>query len=410
MKFIEKFFVALSVMALAGVPAEAKRKSRAARLTAEELLGQARTAFYEYNPDLALEKIEQARSARNVNVAAADSLEARAERMAQMIQRVEDIVIVDSLTAPRSEFLSLYRLDPTAGSLAYGGDLGAEFNAADSTVVYTSEDGSTMIWGTPTGLAESHKFTDGTWEAPAPLGDVLNLGATANYPFLMPDGVTLYYASEGEDSLGGLDLYISRRNRDDFAVPQNMGMPYNSPFDDYMLAIDEHTGAGWFATDRNQLGELITIYVFIPAQSRVNLDVNLPDLAERARISSVKATQKAGEDYSSLLTKIESIAPTGSSAADGTPEFILPLPNGKIYTSWEHFTSPSARRLMESYVDALAEYENEVARLEELRKSYGAGNKRKSTEILTLEKRLRNQEISLKNMANRVITEELRLR
>jgi len=28
------------------------------------------------------------------------------------------------------------------------------------------------------------------------------------YPFLMADGVSLYFAADGEESLGGLDIFI----------------------------------------------------------------------------------------------------------------------------------------------------------------------------------------------------------
>ncbi len=60
-------------------------------------------------------------------------------------------------------------------------------------------------------------------------------------PFFMSDGVTLYYANDGDESIGGYDIFISRKGEDGFLQPQNIGMPYNSPYDDYMLAIDEVT-------------------------------------------------------------------------------------------------------------------------------------------------------------------------
>lgn len=402
MNISRKIFIGLiALLSVVPISAEAK-KTAAKKQSAEQLLQEACTAFYDYDPELAQTKINEARKARNVDTDKADSIEVRVKRMNEMIQRVEDIVIIDSVNVKRDEFLSVYRLSPTVGSLTDAGDLEGQFNAADPTAVYTSEDGKTMIWGTPEGLAESHRLTSGERETPVLLDDVLNAGGVANFPFMLPDGITLYYATEGDDSLGGLDLYISRRNRDGFSVPQNMGMPYNSPYNDYMLAIDEDTGAGWFASDRTQIADTVTVYIFIPAETRVNLDINTPDLGERARISSIAATQRADEDYSAILAKINAIAPSAGSS-DNTPDFEFALPDGRILTRWEDFRSDQARQIMENYVDALADYEADKEQLATLREKYAAGETHQSDRILTLEKKLKSERSTLQKIANRII-------
>ena len=105
---------------------------------------------------------------------------------------------------------------------------------------------------------------------------------------MMQDGMTIYYANNGTSSLGGYDIFISRKDDNEYYKPQNIGMPYNSPYDDYMLAIDETTGVGWWATDRNQLGDSITIYKFIPQDMRINYDVDTIDLVKFARIQDYR--------------------------------------------------------------------------------------------------------------------------
>ncbi len=402
----------IPALVIAGVllpgTAEAAKRRRAAKpkVTAEELMTQARQAFYDYDVDLANEKIAALRADKKADANATDSLEARVNRLDEMIQRVEDIAVIDSMNVSREDFFRHYRLAPAAGRLLSPAEVGGDFDAAEPTVVYMPEDGSFMIWGTDEGLVESGRLTDGSWEAPTPLGDVLNSGGTANYPFQLADGTTLYYATDGEDSLGGLDLYISQRNRDGFAVPQNMGMPYNSPFDDYMLAIDEETGAGWFATDRNQLGDLITIYVFVPSEARVNLDVDAPNLAERARIASI-ASPLTGEQQS-LLARIARIPESTPEAVDNTPDFVFAMPDGRVYTRWSDFRSAEARRMMENYVDALDENEADTRALTRLRASWRPGNPAQDDDILQLEKKLRAGSAALKKMANQVITAEMR--
>lgn len=401
----------IPIIALAAVlwPAQAegarRRKAAKPKVTAEELMAQARQAFYDYNVDLANEKIAALRADKKSDANATDSLEARVNRLDEMIQRVEDIAVIDSINVGREDFFRHYRLSPASGSLLSPAEFGGDLDAADPTVVYMPEDGSFMIWGTDEGLVESGRLTDGSWEMPAPLGEVLNAGGTANYPFQLADGTTLYYATDGDDSLGGLDLYISQRNRDGFAAPQNMGMPYNSPFDDYMLAIDEETGAGWFATDRNQLGDLITIYVFVPADTRVNLDVDSSGLTDRARIASIASPLT--DEQQSLLARIARIPESTVETVDNTPDFVFAMPDGRVYTRWSDFRSAEARRMMENYVDALDEDEADSRALTRLRASWRPGNPAVDDDILQFEKKLRSSRTALKKMANQIIVSEL---
>lgn len=396
---------AAALMMTAPVEAAPKRKAKT-KVTAEELMTRARQAFYDYNPELALESIEALRSDKKADINAADSLESRVNRMSEMIQRVEDVAIIDSINVDREDFFRSYRLAPTAGRLLAPAELGDDFEAAEQTVVFMPEDGSFMIWGTDDGLVESARLTDGSWEEAVSLGDVLNAGGTANYPFQLADGTTLYYATDGDDSLGGLDIYISQRNRDGFAVPQNMGMPYNSPYDDYMLAIDEETGAGWFATDRNRLGDMVTIYVFIPSETRVNLDVDLPDLADRARIAGI--TSPLDDEQQALLERISRLEPAGNSCIDNTPDFIFPMPDGRVYTRWSDFSSPAARRLMENYVDAEADNRSDLEQLAALRAGFNPADKEAARRILALEKKVRDASRLLTKISNQVITAELK--
>ncbi|MDE7110669.1 MAG: hypothetical protein K2O38_02055 [Muribaculaceae bacterium] len=402
---IFRFILAGVAATLIPFGAEAARKKRQPAPNPAELLEQATEAFSNYNPALAAETIAKLRKVKNLpDPLAVDSLEEKVDRMESMMQRVDAIEVIDSLTVSREDFFTHYRMNPAAGYLLTADELGSDFDAAEPTSVYVSENGAVMLWGTDSGLVESHRLTDGSWEEPSPLGDLLNVGAVANFPFLMSDGITLYYATEGDDSLGGYDIYVSRRNGEEFPAPQNMGMPYNSPYDDFLLAIDEETGAGWWATDRNSPGGDVTIYVFVPAETRINVDVDDPLLAARARLSSIALT-RSDTDRSALLAAIDAIEP-GAGIPDNTPDFEFVFPDGRVFTRWDDFTSPQARRLMENYVDALAERDADVDALSALRLRYMRGDKAVGPRILQLEKKLLTSAEKLKSMSNRIILAE----
>ncbi|MDE7470283.1 MAG: hypothetical protein K2M57_02420, partial [Paramuribaculum sp.] len=223
-------------------------------------------------------------------------------------------------------------------------------------------------------------------------------GGDVNYPFLMADGMTLYFASDGEGSLGGYDIYISRRDGDGFLQPQNIGMPYNSPFDDYMLAIDEETGTGWWATDRNQLEDMVTIYRFIPSELRVNYPTDTPNLKEMALLTNYKATWEPGADYTALLA-----SPKEENGSRKGDEFRFSLPDGKILTSLQDIPNQRARMLMKSYIELNSELDNLNERLAGLRAEYGKGNRSREGAIRSAEERQKNLREEIARKRNEVV-------
>ena len=217
-----------------------------------------------------------------------DAMTSRLIRLRNMLDRVERIEILDSLSVDSADFISYYRLSREAGRIlppdAVGRLVSSGFDDELSTA-YMPENNTEILWSAAdsTGtyrLYGADILDDGTVDHAAPLDDKLGEGGDAKFPFLMPDGVTLYYANNGENSLGGYDIFMTRRtdgdDGKDYFQGQNVGMPYNSPYDDYMLAIDEASGIGWWATDRNRVPGKVTIYVFAPSQIRVNADPDDP--------------------------------------------------------------------------------------------------------------------------------------
>lgn len=335
-------------------------------------------------------------------------LQRRIDMARTMLDRVERIVVIDSVAVERDEFFKAFRLTPESGSINAPDVLPAGYEAASPTTVYMPETRSFMAWAAPDSmenyvLVGASRLSDGSWEKPHPLGSALDMNGDSNFPFMMSDGITLYYANDGDESLGGYDIFISRKDETEFLQPQNIGMPYNSPYDDYMLAIDEVTGVGWWATDRNQLGDYITIYKFIPSELRNNYPVDYPGLKDMARVTRYRDTWAEGEDYADLLEAVEAIDPNHKVKK---ADFRFALPGGKVYTTWDDFRIPRARKLMEKYVDGCKSYNRDVAELARLRSRYRGGDHGVADAILKLEKRLDADRETLKRLANEVISAE----
>lgn len=334
----------------------------------------------------------------------------RLDRTRNMLDRVEKIIIIDSMIVDTDEFFRHYRLSSGCGSLNSPAILPDNFEAAAPTVVYEPESRREMIWAAPDStenyqLYSSSALYGGEWEPQQPLGDVLGDGGDANYPFLMPDGITLYFANNGDNSLGGYDIYISRRDGTRFLQPQNLGMPYNSPYDDYMLAIDETTGVGWWATDRNRIEDKLTIYLFIPSDMRINVPVDAPDLANRARIRSIRDTWEPDADYSSLIERVAGILPSGT---DKKEQFRFALPGGRIYTRLDNFRNPDARIAMRRYLDTEKSIAETRTRLAQLRGKYAGGDTSVASEIRDIERQLLGSGNALRQLSNEIIRYETR--
>lgn len=373
-----------------------------AQTSPEELTEQGRAAFMNYDYSLANEKFAEARRKSKKSLPA--NLEAYQEELTRaenFLSRVEDIVILDSIAVPKRDFFMRYRLPSSAGQI--GDNSALPFEMGDVDCVFTSENGEYKIWGRPDSkgkmrIWESIKLTDGNWSDPTPVSSILANGANAAYPFMMTDGVTLYYASDSKESLGGYDLFVATRDPADgkYRQPQNLGMPYNSPYDDYMLAIDEQNGVGWWATDRNQLGDHLTIYLYKINDVRSNLNPDeTPDLADRARIRNFRNSWQ-GRDYSEFAKKINNIE---SESEQTEYEFIFPIKGGGKYTSYQDFKNSSARALMKKYVAASAKLKANNERLAGMRrKFYNGGASALGAQIRTLEIQVDNERESLRKL------------
>ena len=88
------------------------------------------------------------------------------------------------------------------------------------------------------------------WSEPHNLGSDINSKGNEVFPFVHDNG-TLYFASNGWEGLGGLDIYETQMIDDSTWIkPQNMGDPYNSPMDDFGFILDPTGTEGYLTSAR----------------------------------------------------------------------------------------------------------------------------------------------------------------
>jgi hypothetical protein len=82
------------------------------------------------------------------------------------------------------------------------------------------------------------RMPDSTWSKPMNLGPTINTPYDEESPFIHPDGVTLYFPSQGHKNMGWFDIFYSIKDENgNWSAPENLGLPINSVLDDlYFIA------------------------------------------------------------------------------------------------------------------------------------------------------------------------------
>lgn len=325
----------------------------------------------------------------------------------QMLAGTEKITVVDSIVVDKQDFLSAYKLSEATGSLDYFAHFFGKASSGQTTV-YRTEFGDKIYYAQPDTANHLRLYTSdnmgGRWSAGVPLQGIGGLYTEENYPFMCGDGTTLYFASKGIESLGGYDLFVTRAGDDNthYLKADNMGMPYNSPANDYMLVLDEYNNLGWFASDRFQPEGKVCLYVYVPNKSRVTFDPAKTDpesLRRAAALFSIKDTQT---DSSVVQKALARLATAGSHTKKVTRahDFELVINDNLTYTTYSDFKSPEARALCTAWVKDKKDFDTQCATLDTLRDRYANGTadvkQQLTPRILQLEKQTETLRQSLK--------------
>lgn len=89
----------------------------------------------------------------------------------------------------------------------------------------------------------------GTWGKPINLGPAINSPNDELFPYIREDDV-LFFSSDREPSMGGLDIYKAYKNKDSILVVENMQFPINSNYDDFGIVFQGVEEKGLFSSAR----------------------------------------------------------------------------------------------------------------------------------------------------------------
>ena len=172
------------------------------------------------------------------------------------------------------------------------------------------------------------------WETPVNLGPDVNSSEDEGGIFLAPDGKTLFFSSNGYNSMGGYDIFKTVNENGKWSKPVNLGYPINTLDNDMSLTLSVDAQTGYFSSDRKGgLGDLDIYRVDL-----TNYPVLEKDMKRKAvdSLAILKGTVFNAKDGSAMEAEVvvfnEAGAKVGSTRANaGSGDYFITLLAGKTY-------------------------------------------------------------------------------
>ena len=143
--------------------------------------------------------------------------------------------------------------------------------APDDSKLYFVSDMPGGYGGTDLYVVE---YNEGEWGTPMNMGREINTEGNELFPFMDANG-TLYFASDGHEGIGGLDVF-SVTFENGYPTPngvRNMGYPINSERDDFGLIVDPSGYNGYLSSNRKKGASDDNLYRFRKLCKELNVFV-----------------------------------------------------------------------------------------------------------------------------------------
>ena len=153
-------------------------------------------------------------------------------------------------------------------------------------------------------LYMSQKGEDGQWGKPINLGPEINTPGDEDSPYIHPDGVTLYFSSDGHPGMGSSDIFKSELKNGNWQKPQNLGYPINSIQYDGFFTISPDKSTAYFTSKRKYgVGE----YDILKATYR-NVYYEMPPVPTEAPLAKKEPEKKVEPEKKNEPVKKEAVA------------------------------------------------------------------------------------------------------
>jgi outer membrane protein OmpA-like peptidoglycan-associated protein/tetratricopeptide (TPR) repeat protein len=176
-------------------------------------------------------------------------------------------------------------------------------------------------------LYVSYLKPNGRWTEAVNMGPSINTAGDEMAPFIHADNQTLYFTSDGLPGYGGSDLFVLKKlSNGKWGVPENMGYPINTIENEGSLAVAADGYTAYYASDREDSRGGLDIYSFtLPAHARPYKTIYVKGvvtdvISQKGLPANVELTDNAS---GTLINKVQT---------DELGNYFITLPEGKDYT------------------------------------------------------------------------------
>lgn len=148
-----------------------------------------------------------------------------------------------------------------------------------------------------TDIFMSRMLPNGTWGEPQKLNDKVNTPYNEDFPYLAIDGKTLYFSSEGHNSMGGYDLFKSEWDSETNSWSQavNLGYPINTTDNDRSISISADNTVGYISAIRPEGYGDLDIY-------RIKFNANKKYIVYKGALTYADSTETIKETVATITT------------------------------------------------------------------------------------------------------------
>ena len=382
MRTIRLFVILLSIFCFTDSICLAQRSRGRSKTKVEEISVDSLMRDYRFNDAIELieKKIEVAEKKKKPTDELEEQLN-RARSCAAMLSGTAKVQFIDSVVVDKNNFFTAFRIGEDCGTIAPTHVLlpeGIGLNHGIGHIAHRNELNDKIYFSVHDSLGVSGLYVTERigkkWNNPKPLKGLAAKGVDQDYPFVLSDGVTMYYAENNSEGLGGYDIYVTRYSagNDSYLKPENIGMPFNSPANDYLYVLDETNNLGWFATDRNQPKDKVCIYLFQPTESRnvYNPVVVGEDWLRRvAKLHSIKDCMLNKTSLARAIARLNKIVSEPSIQNYGKKVRYV-INDNLVYTSLLQFKNETAQNYAMEWAKENAALESAEVELENMRRDY----------------------------------------
>ena len=172
----------------------------------------------------------------------------------------------------------------------------------------------------------THRNINGKWSRPENLGPTINTSGDESCSFIYADNQTLFFNSNGHPGYGQTDLFFSKKlDNNTWSVPENLGYPINTIDDEGSLIVAADGKTAYYASEGNDSKGGLDLYSF-----QLREDIQPPrTLWVKGRVYDTKT--KNGLPSSVELTDINNRRLISKVQTDEDGNYLTTLPVGKDY-------------------------------------------------------------------------------